>query len=260
VGGIGDSEGALRRFLVPGVIPDQGDFTIEGPEALHMVRVLRMKAGDRLILMDGEGRRHEAVIRSMVPKGVMVGLEKVFDPPAPSPVKIILCQALIKAQAMDDLVKKTSELGVAVILPFHSTRTVVRLDGERFERKRVHWEGIAKSAAKQSDRQKVARIETLSDFGEMCRRFAGETHLKVILWEREGTGDLKDVLRRMPRSRTVIGVVGPEGGFDNHEVALAAESGFSPVSMGRRILRADTAAITFVSIVQYEWGDLAFAE
>lgn len=250
----------MRRFLVPGVIPDQGKFTVEGSEALHMVRVLRMKPGERVILMDGEGRRHEAVIRSVVPKGVVVGLEKVFDPPAPSPVKIILCQALLKAQAMDDLVKKTSELGVALILPFHSTRTVVRLDGERFERKRVHWEGIAKSAAKQSDRETPAAIGTLCDFGEICRRFADEAALKVILWERAGTGDLKDMLRRPPRSRTVVGVVGPEGGFDSHEVALAAESGFSPVSMGRRILRADTAAITFVSIVQYEWGDLAFGE
>jgi 16S rRNA (uracil1498-N3)-methyltransferase len=161
---------------------------------------------------------------------------------------------------MDDLVKKTSELGVALILPFHSTRTVVRLDGERFERKRVHWEGIAKSAAKQSDRETVAVIGTLCDFREICRRFDNEAALKVILWERAGTGDLKDMLRRPPRSRTVVGVVGPEGGFDSHEVALAAESGFSPVSMGRRILRADTAAITFVSIVQYEWGDLAFGE
>jgi 16S rRNA (uracil1498-N3)-methyltransferase len=192
------------------------------------------------------------------PKDVVVGISKAMDSPPSSQVKIMLCQALLKAQAMDDLVKKTSELGVAAILPFHSSRTVVKLDPERFERKRVHWERITKSAAKQSDRDMPAHIGTLFGFSEICKRFADEAALKVILWERAGTRDLKDVLRQPPRSRTVVGVVGPEGGFETHEVTLAAESGFWPVSLGRRILRADTAAITFVSIVQYEWGDLAY--
>jgi 16S rRNA (uracil1498-N3)-methyltransferase len=246
----------LRRFLVPKIFPDQDQLTITGSEALHMVRVLRMKAGDRIVLMDGEGRRCAALIRSLGPKDVVVDLEKTIDSPPPSPVKIMLCQALLKAQAMDDLVKKTSELGVAAIFPFHSSRTVVKLDPERFERKRGHWERIAKSAAKQSNREMPAHIGTLRGFSEICERFAGEAALKVILWERAGSRDLKDVLRQPPRSRTVVGVVGPEGGFDTHEVALAAESGFSPVWLGRRILRAETAAITFVSIVQYEWGDL----
>jgi 16S rRNA (uracil1498-N3)-methyltransferase len=135
---------------------------------------------------------------------------------------------------------------------------VVRLDTERFERKRGHWERITESAAKQSDRNKPAQIGTLYDFETLCRRFADAPAIKVILWERAGTMDLKGVLRRTPRARTVIGIVGPEGGFGPHEVAFAAESGFSPVSLGRRILRADTAAITFVSIIQYEWGDLAY--
>jgi 16S rRNA (uracil1498-N3)-methyltransferase len=258
VGGFGDQEDALRRFLVPGVIPDQGELTIEGPEALHMVRVLRMKAGDRLILMDGQGRRHEGLIRSVGTKDVVVSLEKAIDSPPPSPVRIVLCQSLLKAQAMDDLVKKTSELGVSAIHPFHSTRTIVKLDPERFERKRGHWERITRSASKQSDRDRPAQIMALCDFEALCRLFADETALKVILWERAGTRDLKEVLRHTPRSRTVVGIVGPEGGFDPHEVALAAESGFLPVSLGRRILRADTAAITFVSIIQYEWGDLAY--
>jgi 16S rRNA (uracil1498-N3)-methyltransferase len=248
----------MRRFMIPEIIPDQDQLTITGSEALHMVRVLRMKAGDRIVLMDGKGRRCEAVIRSVGPKNVVVELEKAMDSPPSSPVKIILCQALLKAQAMDDLVKKTSELGVAAIFPFHSSRTVVKLDPERFERKRGHWERITKSAAKQSDRNMPAHIGTLCSFSEICRMFTDEAALRVIFWERAGTRDLKEVLRQPPISRTVIGVVGPEGGFDPREAASAAESGFRPVSLGRRILRADTAAITFVSIVQYEWGDLAY--
>jgi 16S rRNA (uracil1498-N3)-methyltransferase len=250
----------MRRFLVPEILTDEDQVTITGSEALHMVRVLRMKASERIVLMDREGRRCEAVIRSVGPKEVVVGLEKaIYAPPSP-PVKIMLCQALLKARAMDDLVKKTSELGVAAILPFHSSRTVVKLDAERFERKRVHWERITRSAAKQSDRHVPAQIGWLCGFSEICGMFADEKALKVILWERAGSWDLKDVLRQPSRSGTVVGVVGPEGGFDDHEVGLASESGFWPVSLGRRILRADTAAITFVSIVQYEWGDLAFHE
>jgi len=260
VGCVDHPEGALRRFLVPRIAPDQDHLTITGSEALHMVRVLRMKAGDRIVIMDGEGTRHEALIRSVGPKDVVVDLEKAIDSPPPSPVKIILCQSLLKAQAMDDLVKKTSELGVAAICPFYSTRTVVKLDSERFERKRSHWERITRSAAKQSDRDVPAQIGALRGFSEICRLFAHEMALKVILWERAGSRDLKDVLRHTPMSQNVVGIVGPEGGFDAHEVALAAELGFLPVSLGRRILRADTAAITFVSITQYEWGDLALHE
>jgi 16S rRNA (uracil1498-N3)-methyltransferase len=248
----------MRRFMIPEIIPDQDQLTITGSEALHMVRVLRMKAGDRIVLMDGEGKRREALIRSIGAKDVVVDLEKAIDSPPPSPVRIVLCQSLLKAQAMDDLVKKTSELGVAAIHPFHSTRTVVKLDQERFERRRGHWERITRSASKQSDRDRPVQIGTICDFKALCHLFADEAALKVILWEREGATDLKEVLGQTTRSRTVVGIVGPEGGFDSQEVALASQSGFLPVSLGRRILRADTAAITFVSIVQYEWGDLAY--
>ena len=249
--------------------------TIRGSEAKHMTRVLRMGRGDRFILMDGKGARFQAIIESAGPREVLVTLEKPLPQPPPSPVEITLCQALLKSRAMDYVIEKTSELVLHRILPFSSERTVVRLNKEKFVNKKLRWHEIAHSAAKQSDRNEPLVIGALSSFKELVGKCRAENALKVILWEEEGATDLKGVLRRPPPcipSQTLplegegrvgvkefIGIVGPEGGFSREEVQAAEEAGFVSVSLGQRVLRAETAAITMLAIVQYEWGDLSLS-
>jgi 16S rRNA (uracil1498-N3)-methyltransferase len=266
----------LRRFFVEEIEAEDGLCTIRGSEAKHMTRVLRMGRGDRFILMDGKGARFRAIIESAGRREVLVTLEKPLPEPPPSPVEITLCQALLKSRAMDYVIEKTSELGVHRILPFSSERTVVRLNKERFANKKQHWREIAHSAAKQSDRKVPVEIGPLSSFEELVGRTRAEDALKIILWEEEMAKDLMGVLRGSPPftpSQTLplegegrvgvknfIGIVGPEGGFSEKEVRAAGEAGFVSVSLGQRVLRAETAAITIVAIVQYEWGDLSFSD
>jgi 16S rRNA (uracil1498-N3)-methyltransferase len=230
---------------------------IRGPEARHITKVLRMGQGDRIVLMDQKGLRFEAVIASAGEKGVSVILEKALPPPTESPVEIILCQALLKAQGMDYVIQKASELGADSILPFSSERTVVGPGKDRGANKWRHWQEIARNAAKQADRARPAKVASLFTLNGLMARWKHEQGLKIILWEGEESRDLKTVLRSSGPAERVVGVIGPEGGFSPQEVKMALEAGFLTVSLGSRVLRAETAALTLVAIIQYEWGDLS---
>jgi 16S rRNA (uracil1498-N3)-methyltransferase len=230
---------------------------ITGSEARHITKALRMGRGDRLILMDGQGARYESVIESVSPQGVEVRLESRLPSPSPSPVRITLCQALLKIRAMDLVIEKTSELGVHSIYPFTSERTVVKLDVQKAEARVRRWRQISHAATTQSGGRAPAEIGTLLSFTDLITECQKESALKVIFWEDEGGKDLRGLLRESPSMIEAIGMVGPEGGFTREETRMAKEAGFTSVSLGQRILRAETAAITMTAIIQYEWGDLS---
>ena len=246
----------LRRFFVEEIRIDDGTCVISGSEAKHISTVLRMRAGDRFILMDDRGSRFQAVIEAVSPKGVRAVLEKPLPNPPPSPVHITLCQALTKSRAMDSLLQKTSELGVDHIVPFYSERTTVEYEKERLVNKMRHWHEIAISAAKQCGRGIPVVIDPPVLFRTVIEKWGELNALKVVLWEEEESKDLKSALRSSTPSPNFVGIIGPEGGFSREEISSAGAAGFVPVSLGKRILRADTAAITMVAVVQYEWGDL----
>ncbi|MBW1787518.1 MAG: 16S rRNA (uracil(1498)-N(3))-methyltransferase [Deltaproteobacteria bacterium] len=249
----------MKRFFVNDIQVRDGRCAIRGSEAGHISRVMRMGPGERFILMDGKGRRYRALIERSDHREVVVALERTLPVPEPSPLTVDLCQALLKSRAMDYLVRKTSELGVDVIRPFSSARTVVRLKGERAERRLRHWREIAQNAAKQSDRISPARIESPIPFSELVSRWGEKEAFKVIFWEAEEADDLKGLISTSGRPDRFAGIIGPEGGFSREEVDMARNAGFRPASLGRRVLRAETAAVTMVAIVQYEWGDLSLA-
>jgi len=211
--------------------------------------------------MDEKGRRFQAKIQSIGKREVEVTLEKALEPPAPSPVHITLCQALLKSPAMDDIVRKASELGVNRIIPFTSGRTVVQVDSRRASARLGHWQTIARDAAKQSDRRTPAEIAPVLSLEHMLDALWDAPASKLVLWEQEQGQDLKGLLRSgPPEGGNCIGVVGPEGGFSQEEIRALRNAGFHPVSMGNRILRAATAALTMVGIIQYEWGDLGLPQ
>jgi len=247
----------MRRFFIDEIPSRRGSFAITGAEAKHMTRVLRMGPGERFVLLDGKGTRFEAVIEEVSRHQVLVHLENPLAAPAPSPVHMTLCQALLKSQHMDLIVEKTSQLGVNRILPYLSERTVVKVEGDKARGKLRHWEEIAQSAAKQSDRALPAEIGPICSFSELLAALSKESALRILLWEQEGITSLKPFLRSVSPAPKVFAVVGPEGGFSQREVREAGEAGFVSVSLGRRILRAETAAISLVAIIQYEWGDLS---
>jgi 16S rRNA (uracil1498-N3)-methyltransferase len=247
----------MRRFFVEKIEPEQTSLSITEPESKHISKVLRMGPGDRFILMDGKGARFLALIESAGSHEVRVFLERPLPEPPPSPVEIILCQGLLKSRNMDYVFQKTSELGVDCVMPFSSERTIVTLKKDRLPGRMEHWREIARSSAKQSDRAMPARIENLLPLHGLMAKWKEEDALKVVLWEEEGSSDLKGLLREPSIHKKFIGMVGPEGGFSPREVEAAKGAGFVPASLGHRILRAETAAITVVAVVQYEWGDLS---
>ena len=242
--------------MVENLNAQDGVCAITGPEARHMTRVLRMEAGDRFVLMDEKGLRFLASIESVMRQGVRVAILNPLPKPLPSPVIITLCQALLKSGPMDYLIQKTSELGVDHILPFTSLRTITTLKKERLSNRMRHWREIAKSSAKQSGRAVPAQIDLPSTLWKLTAKWKAQRCMKAILWEGEGTTDFKGLIRGSSRAGKFIGMVGPEGGFTGEEIELAADAGFIPVTLGNRILRSETAAMTMVAIVQYELGDL----
>ena len=247
----------LRRFFVNEIAAEDGSCIIKGSEARHIAKALRMGRGDRIILLDGQGARYQSVIESVSPQSVRVRLETPLPSPSPSPVRIILCQALLKARAMDLVIEKTSELGVHSIHPFATDRTVIKLDSQKAEARVRRWREISHAATTQSDGRTPAEIGTLLSFTDLITKHQKESALKVIFWEDEQKKDLKGFLRKSPPVPEAVGMVGPEGGFTREEIRLAEEAGFTSVSLGQRVLRAETAAITMTAIIQYEWGDLS---
>lgn len=247
---------SLRRFLVEDLEIENDFCVIKGREAHHMSRVLRMRERDVVILLDGKGGRFLTEIQSVSGDAVSIRIKETMDPVTVPAIEIILCQAVIKSSPMDYLIQKTSELGVTRILPFFSSRSVVHLGVERCKKKRHRWKEIARSAAKQCNRDIPAEIGFPVSFDEQLNLAGNTPGPKVILWEKANAQDLKTLLKHQDPPRRFTGMVGPEGGFTAEEITRAQHTGFVPVSVGSRILRAETAAMVLVTLVQYEWGDL----
>jgi len=248
-----------RRFFVEKIVLTDNFLSITGREARHIVNVLRMKKGEKLVLMDGEGRLFESTIETLHHKGVKVKINKSIPHPPSSPLHISLAQALIRAHPMDYLIQKTTELGISSIYPFYSERTVIRLKPDHLKNKMAHWIEIMKSACKQCGRTTVPNLNPPLPFEEIIKNAPDKKTLRVLLWENEDKADLKKLLRSMSPLLHIYAVVGPEGGFTTEEINLARETGFHIISLGNRVLRAETAAVSMLSIIQYEWGDLSLA-
>jgi 16S rRNA (uracil1498-N3)-methyltransferase len=245
----------LKRFFVD-IIPGTEVLSITGNEARHIVNVLRMKKGETLILMDGKGQLFEATIETLHSKEVKVKIDKSIPFPPPSPIEISLAQALIKSHPMDYLIQKVTELGISSIHPFYSERTVIKLKPEHLKNKIDRWTEIIKSACKQCGRAILPTLNPPVPFEEIIKNPPDKKTLKILLWEDEDKADLKKLLSSTSPLPHIMAIVGPEGGFTLNEINLAREAGFQIISLGNRILRAETAAVSLISIIQYEWGDL----
>jgi len=247
----------MRRFFVEDVPGEDGLIFLTGKEANHIRNVLRMKRGDTLIVMDGIGHNFEAIIEELHHKGVRAKIIRSLPPTPPSPIEIHLAHALIKSRPMDSLIQKATELGVGFISPFASQRTALRIRPEHLSRKMDHWEEIMKAACKQSGRPNLPTLNPPLPFEALIENAPRQGTLKVLLWEAEKEADLKGLLRSVGKLPHIVAIIGPEGGFTPMEVRLARDAGFRIISLGSRVLRSETAAITLLSIIQYEWGDLS---
>jgi 16S rRNA (uracil1498-N3)-methyltransferase len=245
----------MRRFFVKRDRINKGKAILEGSEARHVGKVLRLGAGDSLYLLDEKGWEYKAVITSKSSKTVEVEILEKTPPQKESSLTIILGQALPKAQKMDYVVQKATELGVSAIIPFFSARSVPLLDDERSRKKLDRWQRVALEATKQCARVVVPQIKNVVPFEDILGK-GDDNSLKIMLWEDEKKTTLKDVLRKNKSSQKVVALVGPEGGFTPDEVTMAKHAGFKTVSLGKYILRTETAGPCLLGILHYELGDL----
>jgi len=217
----------------------------------HVVKVLRLRAGDSLLLFDGRGNEHDAEIVSIAQGRVSA---RVLDRRAgvgESPLAITLVQAVSRADRMDMTLQKATELGVHSIAPVLTIRSVVRLDGEQAQRKLRHWRSLVVSACEQSGRTfvpAVAEPVQLAAYLSAAQRAGARLVLDpaspMSLAQLPDPGGSVDLL------------IGPEGGLEDAELAAARGAGFTPVRAGPRVLRTETAGLAALAILQARWGDL----
>ena len=247
-------EVSVRRFFVPPESIADGRAVITGDLFRHMAKVLRLKPGTRVLLADGSGTEFAGVIDRVGKEDLAVTLEESrVAAPAAVP-RITLFQGLPKGDKLEFILQKTTELGVAEVVPFAAARSVSRIrKGEEAE-KVVRWQRIVQEAARQSGRSSVPQVALAVSMAEVVNMSGHE--VKFLLWEGEKVNRLKDTLAGLPKPESIALIVGPEGGLTAEEAATATDGGFIPVSLGPRIVRTETAGLVMMAILQFYWGDI----
>ncbi len=243
-----------RLFVSPERIAN-GCVSITGPDVIHISRVLRLKAGDVLTVLDGLGKSYEAVIRTSGRDEIVCAINKELPASVLQRVKVTLAQGIPKGDKMDMIIQKGTELGVSRVIPLICKRSMVKLEGEKLARRRDRWQRIALESAKQCRRQDIPVVSEPAGLEQVLANLPGEA-MALISWEEEKSNALKDVLCQNAVKEEVYVFIGPEGGFAFDEVDQAVARGVCPVTLGPRILRAETAALAVLIMILYQWTDL----
>ena len=241
----------MHRFFVSTESMSGGRVSLEGGTAAQIARVLRGRPGDTVVVLDGSGMEYRVVLQSVSVERVVGEVVDSGMCEGEPGVEITLYQAIIKGDKFEYVLQKGTELGVSAFVPIVCERSIPnarRWGKGRYER----WRTIATEAAEQSGRGRVPRIEAPVRLGEACEKHVGAG---VVPWEMEKSYSLRQALGQVKGRR--IGIfVGPEGGLTSDEVGLATANGIRPVTLGRRILRAETASVAAIAAVMYELGEL----
>lgn len=241
----------LNRIYCDNPLASGAETMLPTAGAYHVARVLRMREGAPLSVFDGAGAEFLAEITRVDGDRVSVRIGQPMATTTESPLRITLVQGVSRSERMDWTLQKATELGVAAIAPVLSARSVVRLDEKQTERKQSHWRGIVIGACEQCGRAKlpsVASPVTLRNYLANTRKEG----LRLVL-SPSAPGSLAG-LASLPTKVELL--IGPEGGLDDDELTMANKAGFTPVRLGPRVLRTETAAVAALSVLQALWGDL----
>lgn len=237
------------RFYISTPLTAHSRLDLPEAPAHHAARVLRLRVGDAVVLFDGRGGEFAATIAAIGKHAVSVDVGAHHAVERESPVDVTLVQAISSGDRMDLTVQKAVELGVARIVPVESERCVVRLKGERAEKRVAHWQQIAIGACEQCGRNRVPGIMPIATLDAWLAVASAAQRWQLA------PGAAKP-WREMPRpDRPIEILVGPEGGLTDAEIAAATRAGFEPVRLGPRVLRTETAAPALLAAMQALWGD-----
>lgn len=218
------------------------------PAAARHVQVLRHQPGDTITLFNGDGGQWQAIILRMGRSDVVVKVDAFEDVEREPPRRVHLALGMPANERMDWLVEKAAELGVASLQPLHTAHSVLRLSGERATKKQSHWQSVAVAACEQCGGNRVPAVQGVAELAPWLRESASVAPLRCVLSLAEGARPLGELLGGHPADTPVLFLSGPEGGLSPQEDAQARAAGFQPVTLGPRVLRAETAALAALVI------------
>lgn len=243
----------VRRIFHEGPLAAGDRVTLASAAAEHLCRVLRARAGDRVLLFDGTGGEfHAEILAGTDTSTVLRVLERNTSPTTESPLDITLLQGVSRGERMDFVLQKATELGVTTIVPVITERCVVRLDGRQAEKRHTHWRAITAAACEQCGRTILPVLAPVTTLATLLTR--ASTGTTRVMLSPDGERPLSEVARNATHIEILIG---PEGGLAPTEQQRARSAGFIGTSLGPRVLRTETAALVAVAVVQLVAGDLA---
>lgn len=246
----------MQRYFIKTDNFREDHVQLTGDEAHHITRVMRMSTDDQIICCDGFGKSAIVKLTQVEKEQVYGQVRQWLDEKNELPVEVTLAQGLPKGDKLEMIIQKATELGVSAITPVAMSRSIVKLDPKKAAKKLDRWEKIAKEAAEQAHRQLVPQIEPVLTLKELIKQ-TGPFDLVLAAYEEEGKsgnhGSLPELLKGVQKGSRILFVIGPEGGFSSEEILLLKDAGISPVSLGPRILRTETAGLYSLSVLSYHF-------
>ena len=244
----------MQRFFVETYQIEEENHCIHvtGADVNHIKNVLRMKQGEELWISDGGTKEYRCEIESLGDEEVLLHIIYAQEPNYELPNRIYLFQGLPKADKMELIIQKAVELGAYEIIPVETKRCVVKLDGKKAAKKVERWQQIAESAAKQSKRMLIPNVHQVLSFKEALK-YAESMDIRLIPYElAKGMQETKEILAAIEQGQSIGIFIGPEGGFEEKEVEAAISEGAKPITLGKRILRTETAGLAILSVLMFQ--------
>lgn len=246
----------MPRFFTARENISDTQIIIDNEDVNHISRVLRLGVGDEITVCDGRGFDYTARIAEIENKKIICEIEEKRKSSTEPNIEVTLFQGIPKASKMDYIIQKTTELGITKIVPCTLSRCVVKLENQKAEAKKTErWQKIAEAAAKQSGRGVVPQIAMPVSLDEAIEEMKS-CDICFAPYECEEKNNIKSVLLSKPEPKRVGFIIGPEGGFDPSEIEKIKSAGIATITLGRRILRTETAGEAVLSMIMYEIGDI----
>ena len=247
----------MRRFFVTPEAVQENMVQFDAELARHMGKVLRLTAGEQVTVCTGDGSAYLVELEQFSKDAVTGRILEQMDNLQETAVEVVLYQGMPKGDKLELIIQKCTELGVNQVIPVETGRSVVHLDGNKVGKKLERWQKIAQEASQQSKRVQVPTVGPYYNWKQMLKALEEAEGLTIVFWEDEQTQSLKALLRsQAAKPQRINLVVGPEGGLSEDEVAQLRDLGAVSASLGKRILRTETAGMAGISMIMYELDEL----